>query len=386
MIYGARIRQARELREVQQQDVAAILGITGGRLAQIEQSDAPTSMEPAVQTALSAALRMPGSFFEVPAAEDLSVGSMRFRAQQRLTKRVTNRVRREAELTLELARAAERHLESPRARVPSTFLVTAEDAADAARAALGVPPTGPVPNVVRALEKAGVWVFMVDTRVEAKLDAFSTWAGPNLERPVIALGEGMAWDRQRHTTAHELGHLVMHRTTGTDTDGGKSIEQEADRFASAFLFPREDALLELPSPLTLSQLGPLKLRWGMSLQALVYRAHDLGVITPEHRASLFKQISARGWKKEEPGVEARAVERPRALRRMIELAYGTPVDIKKVAGEVGRFPSELGRDLDRYSSGPHAASPRLPRPRTGDNVVSILRPQRRGPGPDRREG
>lgn len=385
MIYGARIRQARELREVQQQDVAAILGITGGRLAQIEQSDAPTSVEPAVQTALSAALRMPGSFFQVPASEDLSVGSMRFRAQQRLTKRVTNRVRREAELSLELARAAERHLESPPARVPSTSLVSPEDAADAARAALGVPPTGPVPNVVRALERAGVWVFIVDTRVEAKLDAFSTWAGLNLERPVIALGEGMVWDRQRHSTAHELGHLVMHRTAGTDTDGGKLIEREADRFASAFLFPREDALLELPSPLTLSQLGPLKLRWGMSLQALIFRAHDLGVITPEHRASLFKQISARGWKKEEPGVDARTVEQPRALRRMVELAYGTPVDIKKVAGEVGRYASELSRDLDRYSTGPRAKSASVPRPTSEDNVVA-LRPHIRGRWTERQEG
>lgn len=376
MIYGARIRQARELREVLQLDVAAVLGITGGRLAQLERSDTAVELDATVRAALSSALRLPVAFFEVPPGEDLSTGSMRFRAQQRLTKRVMNRVRREAELSLELARAAERRLDAPAARVPPSLFTSAEEAAEVARAALGLAPDGPVLNVVRALERAGVWVFVVDTRVEATLDAFSTWVGTNLERPVIALGEGMAWDRQRLTTAHELGHLVMHRAAGSDGVGGKHIEGEADRFASAFLFPREDALNELPSPLTLSQLGPLKVRWGMSLQALVYRAYDLGVITPEHRVSLFKQISARGWRKVEPGADARTVERPRALRRMVELAYGTPVDVKKVAAEVGRYTTDVARDLDRYSAGPQASKPRVVTRGSADNVVA-LRPEHR---------
>jgi hypothetical protein len=51
---------------------------------------------------------------------------------------------------------------------------------------------------------------------------------------------------------------------------------------------------------SIDELRLLKRRYGISLQALVYRLRDLGVITDNHAAALWAEINARGWKMHEP--------------------------------------------------------------------------------------
>jgi Zn-dependent peptidase ImmA (M78 family) len=362
MIYGARVRQARELRDLPQKDLAQLLEVSPGRLAQIELAHEPVQMSDAQVDALTAALRLPPAFFTVPTGQALSEGSMRFRARKTVTKKVLAKARREAELTHEIAQACARVVDAPPARVPSVpARAGVEEAAAQARAALGVPPDEPIPNVTRALERAGVWVFLLDTTVPKKLDAFSTWVGPHLDRPVIAIGDGLVWDRYRHTESHELGHLVMHQAAGDDPTSGEDLEKEADRFASAFLLPREPALEELPRPFVLSKLAPLKMRWGVSFAGLINRAWALDLISAEQRTSLFKQLSARDWRLQEPLHDAREAERPRALRKMIELAYGQPVDIRRLAAEIGRYPVDVAREIDRYAGPPSSSASRSAR-------------------------
>lgn len=378
MIYGSRIRQARELREVLQQDLAAALGVSGSRLAQIERAGDPFDLEAGQRQALSAVLRLPVGFFEVPAADGLSEGSMRFRARRTVTQRLLNRARREAELAHELARACAARLDVPGSRVPSVAAGTdVDEAAAQARAALGVAPEEPIQHMLHVMERGGVWVFLIDSSVEDKLDAFSTWSGTHLERPVVALGTGLSWERVRFTAAHELGHLVMHRAAADDGGRGVDIEREADRFAAAFLLPRPAALEELPRPVTLSQLGPLKSRWGMSIAALVMRAYDVGIVSAAHKTNLMKQLSARGWNRQEPGWDARRPEQPRSLRKMAEVVFGRPINTKALSEQVGRYASEIEHDLERYAPTPGRVVRRSPGPlaaideNSTSNVVSI---------------
>ena len=360
MIYGSRIRQARELREVLQQDLATTLGISSSRLAQIERAGDPVDLDAGQRQALSAALRLPAGFFEVPTVDGLSEGSMRFRARRTVTQRLLNRARREAELAHELARVCAARLDVPGSRVPSVAAGTdVDEAAAQARAALGVAPEEPIRHVLHVLERGGVWVFLIDSSVEDKLDAFSTWSGTHLERPVLALGTGLSWERVRFTAAHELGHLVMHRSAA-DGGRGMDIEREADRFAAAFLLPRSAALEEFPQPVTLSQLGPLKARWGMSIAALVMRAYDVSLVSAAHKTNLMKQISARGWNRQEPGWDARRPEQPRSLRKMAEVVFGHPINSRALSEQVGRYASEIVHDLERYAPVPRPRRPSKP--------------------------
>jgi Zn-dependent peptidase ImmA (M78 family)/transcriptional regulator with XRE-family HTH domain len=112
-------------------------------------------------------------------------------------------------------------------------------------------------------------------------------------------------DRQRFTVAHELGHLALHGGLGPPqtAEEASRVERQAHLFAGAFLAPGDAMLEELQEHggrVTLQTLARIKEHWGVSIKALVKRFQILGVIDPEHARSLYKQISARGWNKEEP--------------------------------------------------------------------------------------
>jgi hypothetical protein len=91
--------------------------------------------------------------------------------------------------------------------------------------------------------------------------------------------------------AHELAHLVLHQ------DGrvkGRPAEDQAHRFASASLMPKADVLGTLPRVSHLQQLIAAKLRWRVSLAALNYRVHKLGIVTDWKNRDFCIEISVSG--------------------------------------------------------------------------------------------
>jgi Zn-dependent peptidase ImmA (M78 family)/transcriptional regulator with XRE-family HTH domain len=112
-------------------------------------------------------------------------------------------------------------------------------------------------------------------------------------------------DRQRFTVAHELGHLSLHATMPppTTAEQARLVEQQAHRFAGAFLTPADALLADLDrlgGRVTLTTLSELKKTWGVAIKMLVVRLRQLGRIDDQHARSLYKQISARKWNKTEP--------------------------------------------------------------------------------------
>jgi Zn-dependent peptidase ImmA (M78 family) len=130
--------------------------------------------------------------------------------------------------------------------------------------------------------------------------------------------------RLRYDLAHELGHLILHRWVEQseleEKATLKAIESEADRFAGAFLLPSSSFPNEVYTT-RLDAFIPLKERWKVSIQAMVYRCRDLDIIDPDQALNLYKQISFRRWRKKEPLDDPRRIpiEQPRLLRRAVEL-------------------------------------------------------------------
>jgi hypothetical protein len=121
---------------------------------------------------------------------------------------------------------------------------------------------------------------------------------------------GVPGERQRLSLAHELGHLVLNLPATVDS------EKAAFRFAGAFLAPAGTLRRDVGSRrsmVSLAELRLLKQRYGMSLQALVYRLRDLAVISDSHAAGLWAEINAKGWKLHEP--DELPAERPTWIRR-----------------------------------------------------------------------
>ena len=167
----------------------------------------------------------------------------------------------------------------------------------------------PVDSLINLIEEHGGAVVVLP---EAwGFDGLSGWAN---EAPVLVLNAAMPPDRLRLNAAHELGHLVMQ-----DTGDAKQDEQFAFRFAASFLVPSEAARHELGTHrrgLDLDELGLLKQRWGLSMQAWIRRARDLEIIGDDLYRTLNIGFRRTGWHRTEPfAYEGR--ESPTLYRRLV---------------------------------------------------------------------
>jgi Zn-dependent peptidase ImmA (M78 family) len=89
-------------------------------------------------------------------------------------------------------------------------------------------------------------------------------------------------------------------------------------FASEFLAPAREIAELLPSTVDWKQLMRLKETWGISMQALLYRARSLKIMPEYTYRRAVTELNRRGWRRAEPGDDGRA-EEPIILRRAIEM-------------------------------------------------------------------
>lgn len=171
-----------------------------------------------------------------------------------------------------------------------------EDVANCVRNAwsLGLDP---IPDLIDVLETHGIRVFMVESDADKKFDGL---AATVTGMPIVVVCSNWPGDRQRFTLAHELGHLVLDGRLAPDL----SEERACNRFAGAFLLPDASVRQELGerrNAIELKELGLLKEEFGLSMAGILYRARDLGIITPAYRDQLSKLFQVKGWAKKEPG-------------------------------------------------------------------------------------
>jgi Zn-dependent peptidase ImmA (M78 family)/transcriptional regulator with XRE-family HTH domain len=191
-------------------------------------------------------------------------------------------------------------------------VVDAIDAARRVKQKWGI-PEGPVHNLIRWVEEAGCVVEWFQFGIP-KIDAVAL-GGPI---PVIFLNPSFPPDRIRLSLAHELGHQVMHRELH------EKVEDEAWAFASEFLMPEIDIRPEL-YPLDIEHLLNLKIRWQVSMQALLKRAKDLDRISDRYSQFLWMRLGQYGFRKEEPGREKIQKEEPTPLSERLQLSAQTTV-------------------------------------------------------------
>lgn len=356
MIFGERIRQIRELNDWTQAELAERLKVSQSFVAQIEANWKPAPDD--LVAALLFKTRFPRAFLETPPNEGLPLGSMLFRAHSDMPERELKAMHRHAEMAYEVVRrmVANPTLKQVPVRVPHLNEVPVRSAV-LTRSELGLGPDTPVPNMIATMEAAGILVIALP-RAFNKGDAFSGWAttdhGPR--RPIVIISADRPADRLRMSAAHELAHLVMHQPAqGTP----KQMEDEAKEFASAFLMPA-DAMrrdLEMAGGLTLDSFLSLKVKWGVSVAAMIVRAERLGLVTPRKYRTLHAALRSRGWLIHEPLSNKVPLERPRAVRQMAELLHGGPrIDYKAFASSVG-YPDAFLKDLMSAHAGGAGSRP-----------------------------
>jgi Zn-dependent peptidase ImmA (M78 family)/DNA-binding XRE family transcriptional regulator len=155
----------------------------------------------------------------------------------------------------------------------------------------------PLFNVCQLLEDKHIKVVEIDA--DFVFDGMQTWVNGTV--PVLAFNKNIIGkpDRIRFTLLHELAHLLL-KFEGLEE---KRKEKLCHQFAGAMLIPKNTLIDKLGikrSRLSLIELGNLKKQFGISIQALIVRASECGIISENYARQFLQQIKEEGWRSTEP--------------------------------------------------------------------------------------
>ncbi|MCP4589617.1 MAG: ImmA/IrrE family metallo-endopeptidase [bacterium] len=220
---------------------------------------------------------------------------------------------------------------------------TPEDAEKAAESVKACWRLGdqPIESVTAAIEDGG-GVVVGSGGEDDLFDGLSGWANETI--PLVVVSSAVSDDRRRFSLAHELGHLFMEVDDKVDVSAAEKL---AHRFAAAFLVTAATARRELGNRrrhLYIRELAMHKQKHGLSMQAWLFRAADLGIIEQSHARTLYATMGARGWRRQEP-VDFEGKERPTVLRRLTVRALAedliSPAQADRICPGVTRKVADL---------------------------------------------
>lgn len=194
---------------------------------------------------------------------------------------------------------------------PNTAGMTIPEAASVVRNWLGLRDSNTFDSYRNAVEAKGILVFRSNgyngnwqIARESPIIGFVVY---DQSCPVIVVKK-QNWDTQQaFTLMHELGHLILHRTSSIDDENDlqshDGMESEANAFAGHLLVP--NVLLagvdDYTRPQNVSEydgwLDVYRRRWGVSVEVILRRLLD------SNRLSRANYVSYRQWKAAQPFIE-----------------------------------------------------------------------------------
>lgn len=344
---GEQLRLARLAFGYSLDEIGARVGATRQFVHQLEVEAKMPSRELVI--ALAGALGVTPRFFSAPPRATVRPEQCHFRKQATTPASITSQVLARGSILDTLAEELDNRLELPIVNFPDAPVTSLEDveaAAETVREHWGLGVSGPITNMMRVVENAGAIVTYFGG-VSDRVDALSM----DRRRPIIVRSEAkQSLCRLRFDLAHECGHLVMHRGIQT---GDHVTEEQANRFASAFLLPRSPFLHMFPRSrfLNWELIFHIKLSWKVSARAVLRRALDLGIITPNQYRTGNIHLAKTGQTKVERYDTDLPMERAELLDAAIDALGGSrPGALSELANELGlaeqMFDHLTGRELD----------------------------------------
>lgn len=278
-VFSQRLKNARLIQGMTQDEVVFALGETLSKNALSRYERGEMMPRYHILVALAKVLKVQLEYFFRPFT--VSVSQLDFRTKQELPSMERERLQLEVSAIMERYLLTEQllGLESrfvnPLQALPA--LKTAEEAEEAAqrlREAWKLGDHG-LMNIYGMIESFGIKVIEITTS-----EAFDGMTGTvNDNIPMIVINTAMTVERKRFTVLHELAHILLWFDASLEP---KMIERICNRFAGAVLMPSE-LLKDLIGPtreqIGLRELILIKNHFGISLQALMYRAAELNYIS-----------------------------------------------------------------------------------------------------------
>jgi Zn-dependent peptidase ImmA (M78 family)/transcriptional regulator with XRE-family HTH domain len=319
---------ARESRALTQAELAGLLNISKGRMSKIEHGflDVPDDL----LEAISRELRYPTEMF-FSEFRPFPAGLPFYRKHKTLQAKAQTQIVAEMNLYRKHVNDLMKDVDITFQRFPECDLDEyggdPRQVAQAIRYYLNL-PRGPVVDLTRLLENAGIIIIPLDAPTHKFSGASMLLENAN---HLLFVNANTPADRLRFTLAHELGHVVMHRLPTPN------LESEADDFAREFLMPTNEIKPSL-SDLNLAKLATLKRYWRVSMGAILVHANRIGVIGPRQYQYLWTQMGKAGYRMREPA----ELDFPKDEPSMLNEVVGVHIS------DLGYTLEELGRKLDLY--------------------------------------
>lgn len=314
---GDRIKQARLMNRLTLDDVADHLSAKGFPLTKAALSNyekGKRNPNAKILYLLAHVLKVKPSYFL--SEPSISIEWIAFRCQTSLIKKHKN------EIIAFAKNIAEKHIylqetlfPNRKPSFPSSRKISTESEAENAAAHLrklwnlGIAPIDSLTQTIE--DKGGIVVEYKSESV--RFDGLSGRA--NNKYPILVINSGIPDDRKRFDLAHELGHLVMN----CQHLKPKEEESLAYRFAGALLLPKDSVFTNIGEKrkhILANELGYLKNKFGISMQACLRRALDLEIISNSYYKKTQIHFNKMKWKQKEP-FNYLGTENPQKLHQLI---------------------------------------------------------------------
>ncbi|MBI5384751.1 MAG: ImmA/IrrE family metallo-endopeptidase [Verrucomicrobia bacterium] len=284
---------------------------------------------------------------EMLTSSDLNVEFVAFRKTQQLPVKEAERIKAEACWRLRFRWDLARILgatpaSNPLPQYKADIAAIAESHASALREEWNL-GAGPLPNLTNLLEDRGFEIVVL--RADDQFSGISAWIDKRNPAIVVQFRQTDG-ARQRMDLAHELGHLVGNPSQKADE------EDYAALFGGAFLFPEPAVRREFPvrrNRLTLAELKTVKAKYGISMEAILRRLRDLGILNQEGYSWWYSAGAVRKKEKMEPFVPTEAPARPIQLASRA-ISEGL-VNVQSLSTS-GDFPPDQLADLQQQAPKP----------------------------------
>jgi len=355
--FGERVREAREARGMTALQLAELIGVSKQAVSLYEKAQTQPSVETLEKIARTLSVPQ-GLFFQSPVK---SVdGPVFYRSMAAATKRMRSRAERKFDWLRSGLRVVQEFVEFPKVSFPKfdppadPDRIDTEDIEQAAHLVrshwkLG---GGVIENVTLALENAGILTSRFELGSE-KLDSVSI-RDEQSGHPVIIMGsDKKSAVRSRFDAAHELGHLVLHRNVPKgllkERAAFRTIEDQAHRFAGAFLLPQEEFSRDFALA-NLNALKRLKPKWKVSIGLMIKRSAQIGLLSEDQAHRLWVNRTRKGWNRCEPYDDEWAPESPVLLSRSVQMVVKSgALTRQELQDRIALFP----RDIETLFCLPH---------------------------------
>lgn len=284
-IFALRLKNARIMKGFSMDELVSRMGNVISKMTVSKYENAKLAPNSSIIISFSKALEQPVDYFFRPFS--IHISSIKFRkTKSRLS------VKQEDSIKEQVSDLVERYVnveETCNATINFSSPLNNEiiSSEDVKKSALKLREnwnlgTDGIVNVIDLLEEHGIKVIEIDAL--SSFDGLSSMV--NDTYPIVILNKNFSSERKRFTALHELGHIILKFSKGISE---KEEEALCNLFANEMLIPEnvlKNFLGEKRYDISYQELKSIQLQFGISCDALMYKAKECGIIT-EQRYKYF---------------------------------------------------------------------------------------------------